>query len=344
MFFLFLSPFLIKELVMDIGEGFVFDLSGEHPELPFAEVISVFEALDLDFEVFGCFNRVLVVGVEGLDVEYLSGRLSMSHRVCSLVGFERDYSGLIEVSSSLRPEGSFCVRAVNRGGSCGGRDVEREVGGVIDGVVDLDDPDVVYRVFIVDGGYVLGRELSDIDRGKFDRWKPTVRPHFSPVGINPRFARLIVNLSRVGRDEVLLDPFAGTGSFLIEGGFVRAFPVGVDIDRDMLLGCRRNLDFVGLDSDLIQADALNLPFRERSVDAVVADPPYGRSSRVDAGSLDELINKSVEEMFRVLKKKGYLVLVLPEGTDLIGWADEIESYRVRVHRSLTRVIRIFRRS
>ncbi|OUJ19370.1 tRNA G10 N-methylase Trm11 [Methanonatronarchaeum thermophilum] len=326
---------------MDIDEGLVFELSGEHPELPFGEVVSVLEALDVDFRVCRRFGRVLVVEVDGVDVDYLGGRLSMSHRVCDFVSFARDLSGLLEVSSGLVPEGSFCVRAVGVGG---GIDVERRVGGVIDGVVDLEDPDVVYRVFIVDGGYVLGEELFDVDRGGFDGWKPTVRPYFSPIAINPRIARLMVNLSRVGRGEVLLDPFVGTGSFLIEGGLVDASPVGVDVDRDMLLGCRSNLEFVGLDLDLVQADALNLPFGDGVVDGVVADPPYGRSSRVDAVSLESLIGSSVDEMFRVLKKGGYLVLILPEGIDYIGRADEIESYSLRVHRSLTRVIRIFRRS
>ncbi|RZN63486.1 MAG: methyltransferase domain-containing protein [Methanonatronarchaeia archaeon] len=330
---------------MNSDTRLIFDLSGEHPDTPEGEVMACLEAVGVEYELRGRWGSILLVDVGDLNVDYLASRLAFTHTVSRFLSMNGSLKELTESASKQNPGGSYCVRAEKTMElDVSSSEIEKRVGREIKGEVDLDNPEVVYRVFIVEEGYLFGRQAVDVDRGRFDGWKPTARPYFSPIAINPRKARLAVNLSRAGPKDVLLDPFVGTGSLVIEGGLVEACPVGVDIDRNMLEGCRENLDFVGVDAELVKADALNLPLADQSIDSVVADPPYGRSSRVDAGSLQGLYSRSVEEMLRVLKKDGVLVLILPEGTDLMVGAKEIESYRLRVHRSLTRVIRIFRRN
>ncbi|MFZ2412257.1 MAG: RsmD family RNA methyltransferase, partial [Candidatus Methanoperedens sp.] len=144
-------------------------------------------------------------------------------------------------------------------------------------------------------------------------------------------------------EECLLDPFAGTGGILIEAGMIGIKVIGSDVQRKLLLGAKTNLDYYNVDYSLMYQDAARLALRDKSVDSVVTDPPYGRSAAVKAESIEHLLKDSLNEIFRVLKKGKRAVFVSER--DIEDVAKEAgfnvaESHLQRVHKSLTRRISV----
>ena len=100
----------------------------------------------------------------------------------------------------------------------------------------------------------------------------------------------MVNLAHGKTDSLLLDPFCGTGTSLIEATYIGCKAVGVDAQRRMILGCRKNLRHFNISPDgLIWADARHLPLFK--VDCAVTDPPYGRSSSTLKSTTKQLVEE-----------------------------------------------------
>src|SRR5207249_4604363 len=126
--------------------------------------------------------------------------------------------------------------------------------------------------------HYLCRRLAAIDRRAFEARKVGERSFVQPISLHPRFARALVNLSRVRDGGTLLDPFCGTGGILLEAGLVGAQVIGGDVRADMVEGCRAMLRGFGIDARLLAADVGAIPEAVGQVGAVAMDPPYGRAA------------------------------------------------------------------
>jgi tRNA (guanine10-N2)-dimethyltransferase len=252
-------------------------------------------------------------------------------------------SGLLR-DLSLSTERPYAARAKKVAGSEVPEPVpviEKLMGTSIDGPVSLDRPETEFRAILSGDRIYLGRVICRIDRGAYDLRRPSTRPFFHPGVMLPRTARAVVNLSLVGRGEILHDPFCGTGGLLGEAGLVGARPLGSDADPAMIAGCRRNFPSVAL----VLADACSLPLRSGSMDAVVTDLPYGQSSRIRAPGPGELYPRAFAEIHRVLRPGRRAVVVTHRETaDIAGSVFSVlQVHRQRVHRSLTRRITVLRK-
>ena len=212
--------------------------------------------------------------------------------------------------------------------------------------VDLSKPDNEVRV-IISGRCHIGIKLAKIDRGSFEKRKVQFRPYFSPVSLHPRLARALVNLSRVKKGRILLDPFCGTGGVLIEASLVDAKPIGTDIDKRMVAGCRENLNSFDIrDVELFCADISEVGNVVEEVDAIATDPPYGKAATTNREEIVSLYTRMFETFSDILKPKGYVSIALPR-KELIRIGEDFlsltESYAMRVHRSLTRHFCVYRR-
>ena len=96
---------------------------------------------------------------------------------------------------------------------------------------------------------------------------------------------------------------------LVEAGLVGAKVIGIDAQEKLVVGARMNLEAFGLDYVLMEGDACRIPFKEATIDAIVTDPPYGRSAAILAESLEKLYSCSLKEIQRVLKPGGIAVVV-----------------------------------
>lgn len=333
-----------------------FELSGEHPRIPSAEVIGALEAENIDFSIYHDFDQVLVVKISRKHIpqmNLISRRLAMTWHIMEVLGItDAVLPDILAMAENVKYNNSrylsYCVRAkkIKRKISISSEEIERGIGRVLyyKGFrADLKNPDIQYRIVLTDGKCIFGQMLKSIDRSDFETRNPQNKPYFYPGVLMPRLARALVNIARLKRDETMLDPYCGTGGLMVEAGLVGAHTIGCDVQKKILLGATMNLDFYSANYSVLLQDAVNMALRDRCVDSVVTDPPYGRSARVQAQSLENLMRNSLCEIFRVLRPGGRAVVVSEYPIE--DWAEDaglavIEVFTERVHKSLTRRITV----
>ena len=336
-----------------------FELSGEHETLPESEVLACMRALGIEHDIVKSGVQCLLLKIGGDPREIakmLSTRLAMTHHIVSVIlkcdPLESNILESVRDAEITVPKGeTFSVRVKQiKGSFIRPTRMERLIGKVIfernsGAKVDLTNPDRRFRAIVTKDSCVVGEVLASIDRGKFWDRKPHKKPFFYPGAISPDIARAIVNLCEIRTDNLVLDPFCGTGGILLEAGMIRARVLGIDVQESMVRGADLNLRSHGFEYQLASGDACNLPLKDGSIDAVVTDPPYGRSAVVMAESVESLYKNALLEIYRVLKRGGRAVVI----SDFeLPWADEISFvvtglYKNRVHRSLTRYILVLRK-
>jgi tRNA (guanine10-N2)-dimethyltransferase len=229
-----------------------------------------------------------------------------------------------------------------------GEFLEQKIGGCIyrKGFrANLKTPDVEFRVILSEKA-VFGTLLSSIDRSEYEARTPQNKPFFHPGVLMPRVARALVNLSGIKQGELILDPFCGTAGILVEAGLVGARVIGIDAQEKLVKGARMNLEAFKLDYALMEGDACRIPIKKATINAVVTDPPYGRSAAILAESLEKLYSCALEEIERILKPGGIAVVVSDKATLEYGekaGLKVLNIYTQRVHRSLTRTITVFQK-
>jgi tRNA (guanine10-N2)-dimethyltransferase len=343
---------------------YAFELSGEHEELPVAEVCACLKIEGLYFRLHLRLDQCLVVDIAGReeDVErVLKGvipeRLAMTHHILKVIGItENTPEEILKLAEAFEPSGyiskgqNFVVRAkrIKKHVDFPGELLEQKIGGCIyrKGFrANLKNPDMEFRLILSERA-VLGTLLSSIDRSAYEKRTPQNKPFFYPGVLMPRIARALINLSGIKPGELFLDPFCGTGGILIEAGLVGARVIGIDAQEKLVTGARINLEAFDLDYALMQGDACRIPLKEDTLDAVVTDPPYGRSAAILAESLEKLYSCAFEEIQRVLKPGGIAVVVSDKPASEYGervGLRVLEVYVQRVHRSLTRTITVFQK-
>jgi tRNA (guanine10-N2)-dimethyltransferase len=319
----------------------LFELSGENPTLPVAEIACVASVLDA---------RPQVAVAECTKPEEVK-RLAMTHAVLEYLGecnpeigsFRRLLSDLsLTTNKPFAGRAKLVHESCQEKNTCSQREFERMIGTMISGPVQLIKPEEEYRAIISRDRCYFGKVLFRIDRGEYDRRNPGKREFFHPGVMMPRMARTLVNLSLCRPGAVLLDPFCGTGGTLIEAEMLGIRAVGSDFDPLMIRGSKENVQ----KSSLLLADTTSLPIRDRSVDAVVTDFPYGQSVCIKkADTMERMYHDALDEINRVLKPDCRATVVTHK--DISGIATQhmtiIQGHTQRVHKSLTRHILVLKK-
>lgn len=329
-----------------------FELSKEHNFLPEAEVFSCFDAFNISYKKVFSFEGVLVLETPESDdftLQSISKRLAMTRHISKVLGMcSSNEAEILKEAHKIAikdHDSRFAVRVSMNQAKFDTLKMEKAIGAKLyekGGIVDLNNPDKLYRVVITPEVCIFGLLLCSVDRGQFSDRKPHLRPFFFPGVVLPKIARIMVNLSRIGHDEILFDPFCGTGGILIEAELVGAKVIGGDVQKRMVLGAKKNLSSYNLSSNLLFGDACNLALKDNSVDAIVIDPPYGRSALIKANSIEDLYEESMREMHRILKLNKRVVMAshAPLSEDIKQGFKVSEEYLLRVHKSLTRHITV----
>ncbi|HEY3420357.1 MAG TPA: DNA modification methylase [Methanomassiliicoccales archaeon] len=328
---------------------FLFELSGEHPTLPSAEALACVEAESRTSYRLASGNGYEIIDFETSSVSAVADRIALTHRIgrylgaCDLPELERFLSDL------MLPEGSISVRAKRVEKSQ--LDIEipwltRKCGSMLTKgrTVDLENPDVLVRILVSDRllFYICDFE---VDRKQFEIRKVGERPFFSPISLHPRYARTLVNLTRVRRGQTILDPFCGTGGILIEASIIGAKVLGSDIAEDMTRGCVANLNHFHAPFERIDvSDIGDIASVFDEVDVIATDPPYGRSASLWKEGKSSLYSRAMDAFVSTVRSGGRVGVVFPEPLDhprneLL----ETECHVQRVHRSLSRHYFIFTR-
>jgi tRNA (guanine10-N2)-dimethyltransferase len=326
-------------------QAYAFELSGEHPTLPRSEALALVRVYASSWHELLYLDQCLIVEACGADMHAISRRLALSHSIiCVLSIMDASAEGIAEGMASIAlPYLPYRVRARSvRSAGMSGQAVEQAIGRELfrRGLrADLKHPSLDLRAIITTGKIVFGYLISSVDRSSFEARRPHLKQFFYPGVLMPRTARALVNMTCIREDERLLDPFAGTGGILVEACLAGARSVGVDVQEKLARGAKCNV--CGMNCTIIAGDARRLPIKDESIDAVVTDPPYGRSAVIRAESKEELLDLGLREIHRVLRPGRLAVVVADRLIDdlIMGSGLKIvEKHSERVHRSLTRQI------
>ena len=326
-----------------------FELSGEHRTIPESEICACLESENIDYKIIHKLDGCLVIDMNDNDtiIQILTEKLSMTHNILEVLGIcgqnEEDILDTVE-KSGFEPEGTYSVRVrrIKHYSNISTKSMEKKIGGIYfrkGGKADLKNPQTRFRLLITEDKSIFGYIVASIDRGAFDERKPHCKPFFYPGVLMPRVARALVNISKPGK--ILFDPFCGTAGVLVEAGLLGINVIGGDVQRKLLLGAKMNLEYYNTDFTLMYEDACRISLKDECVDSVVTDPPYGRSALIEAQSIEHLIDESLKEIYRVLKKGKRAIFICQRPVDdaIAHTGFKIsEIHLQRVHKSLTRHI------
>ena len=347
----------------------IFLLSGDYIELGAEEVISL-----LNVKSYILRDRLMIFDLDNETLlPAISKKLALSKNIYKCL-FECKINDLKEKMKS------FCWNSVYKDNFClrvnhfGGNDKkpnknqkefsEKNLAGHIwrsikNPNVDLENPKTEIHVFIFKNTAYCGLLIKKLGYD-FDSRKSHLRPFPHPSSLHPKVARALVNISEVKDNETMLDPFCGTGGFMIEAGLMNIKTVGYDIDKTMIEGCRDNLkNFKIQKFKIFHKNALRISDK---FDYAVTDLPYGLNSnavssygknwkkhrinsKIDKKSftrnLENFYLKFLKSMRKKLRKKA--VIVFPSYVDykklLRQSKFRIEfEFEIYVHRSLSRMI------
>lgn len=355
-----MHPFLSRLLEHLVSPRIFVLLSGEHPSLPLAELKAIIEAEHLPAHNLKTFLRILSFQTSRHAPSIIAARSSYAQQCClELYQTSLQYNNIlsripeIPIHHYLRAGDTFAVRLQKLtptplSSSKLEAEIGRELLNRVPGTrVNLTKPTITFQGVLIHQIFLFGIRILEIARNRFETRKPINRPVRHPSTIPPKLARCLVNLARVTTNSCVLDPFCGTGAFLIEAGLIGCHVIGCDINRTMIQGCRRNLDHYLLSlRELLVADAQSIALT--TVDSVVTDPPYGRAASSHGIPIESLVLNMLTNIASFLSPRGYVVLVVPQG---ISWQQHIsqigysvvETHLIREHKSLTREILILKR-
>ena len=322
------------------------EVSGEHPTLPRAEVLAALEAERADIRSVAWTSKLVTVDATG-PVERATRRLGLAHLVSEELvrGDFRDIRDFVKGMDLVGA--SFRVRARGLDVDVDAPSLEGSLGADMGrtGKVDLESPRVDLRLLVGDE-FVLGRVVHRVPRRDLEATKVAHRPFSRPISLHPKFARALVNLSRVPTGGTVLDPFCGTGGILLEAHRIGLRGIGADAEQRMVRGARTSLHALHATADLVVADAGRGPWSPGTLDGIATDPPYGRAASTRGEPIDALYDRAFASFADVLARGRHLAAVLPnENTVHLGekYLELVEAHALRVHRSLTRTFCAFRR-
>jgi len=337
-----------------------FLLSGENETLPAAELKAILEAEGFAYEVKEQLDQLVMLEAAQDSVKAVHRRSAYT-RTCALELFacEAEEKAIMKSAEavdfrSVLGEGeSFAVRVrrvkeytekigtVPLEGKLGRRVLHNTTGTK----VNLRKPQKTFFGVLTSGKLVFGLKLAEMEILTFSERRPRKKPFFHPSAMPSKLARCMVNLARAKSGELVLDPFCGTGSAMIEAAFVGCRVLGFDVQRRMAEGTRRNLEHFGVEAEgLVVADSRKLPLMR--VDRVVTDPPYGKSATTLKSTTKLLVEGVLVSAWGLLGVGQRICIASPKTLGIVRVGEElgyrhVESHFAYVHGTLTREIAVF---
>jgi tRNA (guanine10-N2)-dimethyltransferase len=345
-------------------------LNGEHEELPFGELKALLDIFNYNGKIERLKRYVITEDNPAKEIVRRSGYIDEGHRIIFRYNLEkkdinladkivddfinsfRDFVANIDYPD-IDESKSFAVRVLKLhkdefAKSIDSLKIEKEIGGIIklktNAKVNLKNPDILVRVVILEDTFFISNVLEMRDREYFQKNRPHLRKYFHPGCMLPKLARAMVNLARVKEGDIVLDPFCGTGGFLIEAGLIGAKLIGCDIDWRMASGTLINLEEYNLLDKVIKVKRLDAKYIKEflnelnieKVDAIVTDPPYGIST-AKKGEIEKIL----EALPDVVKDNGYFVFAYPKKIELDMELGAL--YKIYIHKRLIRHIHVYRK-
>jgi len=337
-----------------------FLLSGEYETLPAAELKAILEAEGFRFEIIEKLDQIVRLESDPNSIKAVHRRSAYT-RICALELFtcEAQETAIMKMADSTNfksvlSEGeSFAVR-IRRV-----REYAKEVGtmalegklgkhilqNTVKTKVNLKAPDKTFIGILTSEKLVFGVKLAEIAAKPFVERRPRKKPFFHPSAMPSKLARCMVNLAHAKAGELVLDPFCGTGSVMIEAAFIGCRVLGFDVQRRMTQGCLKNLKHFRIEPEgVVMVDARQPPVTK--VDCLVTDPPYGRSATTMKLTTKRIVEEVLFSAGALLREGQRICIASPKTLNIARIGAELgykhlESHFAYVHRTLTREIAVF---
>jgi len=340
-----------------------FLVSGEHPTLPFSELTAILDAEGFENKVLERLVQVLRIEANVKAIEAVKRKAALT-RICSqeifncsptLSDIVRELSS-VSLNNFIESGETFVVRVrkvKEFAPDLISMELERKLGELIlDKVkgtkVNLHTPQKTFFGVITQDRFLFGLKVAEILPKPFLERRPRKRPFFHPSAVQAKLARCMVNLAQPKKGDLVMDPFCGTASMLIEAGLIGCRVMGLDVRKQMIEGSLRNLNHYNIEPEgMILADAKHLPVIK--TDCIVTDPPYGRSATTLRWSTQQIVEKFLLNAEAVISKGRRICIASPKSIRIGKIGEEsgfkhLESHFVYVHRSLTREIAVLEKT
>jgi 23S rRNA G2445 N2-methylase RlmL len=174
--------------------------------------------------------------------------------------------------------------------------------------LEEEDADVEFWATMIDAEFFLTVRLSD-DRMRHREYKAAHRP----ASLRASSAAALGWLSEPREDDVVLDPFCGAGTILIERAHLGRYAMLIGSDRDhaALAAARINVGARYKPIQLENWDAGAIPLGDASVNKIVTNLPWGLRYG-SHGENRKLYPRWFREFTRVLKSGGVMVMLTAE--------------------------------
>jgi len=335
-------------------DEYFFVFSGDGGTLAHSELYALLETYGNDFSAVFGNNRFLTLRATKLEnIKEVLDRGSYVLAGCKNLGSAKldnlQKLQSVDLSSIVENIQTFRIDCYDLANIISSVLVERKISAIIKQNhprlrVSMKSPDATFVAAIRDGIAHLGYSLAEKVKQHWERRRPKTRPFFYAAALFPKFARCLVNLTKARGGETFLDPFCGSGTIVTEATLMGVDAVGIDIFDELCRGSLLNLKALGLPTyTVVQADARNLPLH--SVSGIATDIPYGKTSAFTGNSSREMLEDFFKSAVDILEPGKRMVLVYPEPMKFsVEGFSMIANHKIRVHRSLTRVIAEYQHS
>ena len=156
----------------------------------------------------------------------------------------------------------------------------------------------------------MRRGTLELSPRRFDDPRFAYRTEDVRAASHPTLAAALARVAGVHAEDIVWDPFVGSGLELIERGLLGPFRElhGTDLEHDALTAARTNAERAQLKLRLTQADARS--HRVKHVSLIISNPPMGRRVARD-GNLGPLLDAFLANAASSLVPGGRLVWLSP---------------------------------
>jgi len=170
------------------------------------------------------------------------------------------------------------------------------------------DADVEFWATLLDDELILALRLSDESMRQRD-----YKVAHIPGSLRPSVAAALGILSRPQPDDVVLDPFCGAGTVLIERAHLARYQllIGGDTDRGALDAARANIGPRYKPIELHAWDAAAIPLPDQGVSRIVTNLPWGLQHGSHAENR-RLYPRLLWEFARLMRPGGVCVMLTGE--------------------------------
>lgn len=225
--------------------------------------------------------------------------------------------------------------------------------------VNLDNPNTLFELIFIDDKIYFCINIYSNENDHQQR-SPDKRESFFPISLKPRLAKTLVNIASSYKQFDVIDPFCGTGGFLIESCLMNIKSIGNDYDIRMVKSTKVNVMQICHKKIEVYHDDfikfLKKMDKELNNYCIVCDPPYSKNTR------NVNFNKIYQDLIICIDslnvKRAVFMLPLFKGYDkkirnsilklYYSWFNVLKNYsfelleEVYVHNSLSRLVWILK--